>query len=181
MQEHNAVQQCQWMTLPMCTRAYWGRNGLQRHLRNGNPHKDRFLLAFSSPSPQILNILSPHSVPHSTEGFAAWANWSTCNTSFSKRGLSYSSSHALCHDVAIKVLWYCSGTKPELRSQGTTGLHRRGSAPRSPGWLSSEPRRYKHRNQRELLILFLSGFMALLQTCRLCAPSSSQQNMEKWV
>lgn len=36
-----------------------------------------------------------------------------CNTNFSKRGLSYFSSHALRHDVAIKVLWYCSGTKPK--------------------------------------------------------------------
>lgn len=69
-----------------------------------------------------MNVLSPHSVLYSTEGFAAWTNWSICNTNFSKRGLSYSSSHALCHDVAIKVLWYCSGTKP--RSQGTTGSHR---------------------------------------------------------
>lgn len=75
--------------------------------------KASFWLLFSSPSPQISNFLSPHSLLYSTEGFSAWANWSICNTNFSKRGLSYSSSHAFCHDIAIKVLWHCSGTKPE--------------------------------------------------------------------
>lgn len=66
-----------------------------------------------STSPQILHF-SPHSAPDSTKGSAACGNRRRiCNTDFSKRGLSYFSSHALRHDIAIKVLRYCSGTKPK--------------------------------------------------------------------
>lgn len=82
---------------------------------SGNPHKERFLLVLCSTSPQILHF-SPHSAPDSTKGFAACGNWKRiCNTNFNKRGLSYFSSHALRHDIAIKVLWYCSGTKPKCQ------------------------------------------------------------------
>lgn len=114
MLKQNAVRQCQKIMLLMRVKADGDGTGPQVPLRSSSAHTDRFLLLLHSPSPRILHF-SPLRAPVSIEGFI-YCTWeqeeNLRQQNFSKRGLTHFCSHALCHDVAIKVLWYCSGTEP---------------------------------------------------------------------